>query len=76
MRTTVALDDDVVAAISRLRADRSMGLSEAVNTLIRTGMGSRPSRRRFIQRSQRMGLRIDVSNIAEALEQLEGPTAR
>ena len=31
MRTTVALDDDVVAAVERVRRERGLGLSEALN---------------------------------------------
>jgi hypothetical protein len=31
MRTTVNLDPDVAAAAERLRAERNIGLSEAVN---------------------------------------------
>jgi len=76
MRTTVTLDDDVVAAVERLRRERSLGLSEAVNELIRAGLGVKPPRVRFRQRSHRMGALIDVANVAEALEILEGPSYR
>lgn len=76
MRTTVSLDDDVVAAVERLRAEKSMGLSEAVNDLIRRGLQAPPTGRPFQQRTHRLDLRIDVTNVAEALEQLEGPAAR
>jgi ribbon-helix-helix CopG family protein len=76
MRTTVTLDDDVAAAIERLRRERSMGLSEAVNELARAGLRTKAPGRRFVQRSHDMGLRIDVTNVAEALEELEGPAAR
>jgi folylpolyglutamate synthase/dihydropteroate synthase len=76
MRTTIALDPDVAAAVDRLRKDRSIGLSEAVNELIRRGLRPVRTARRFQQRSQSIDLRIDVSNVAEALEQLDGPTAR
>jgi Arc/MetJ family transcription regulator len=76
MRTTVNLDDDVAAAVERLRRDRSMGLSETVNQLIREGLQGRSPRRAFQQRSQAIGLSIDVANVAEALEQLDGPAAR
>lgn len=75
MRTTVVFDDDVAAAIERLRRNRSLGLSEAVNELIRVGLKVRHDRRRFVQRSQPLGLRIDVTNVAEALEQLDESTA-
>jgi Arc/MetJ family transcription regulator len=73
MRTTVNLDDDVAAAIGRLRQESGLGVSEAVNQLARAGMRSRPKRARYRQRSARIGLTIDVSNIAEALEVLDGP---
>jgi Arc/MetJ family transcription regulator len=76
MRTTVNLDDDVAAAVERLRRDRSIGLSEAVNELIRAGLTVRRPRRPFRQRAEDIGFRVDVSNIAEALEVLEGPAAR
>ncbi len=76
MRTTLSLDDDVAAAVQRLREERHMGLSEAVNELIRVGLAAPPRRRAFRQRTAHLGLRIDVSNVADALEHLEGPQAR
>lgn len=76
MRTTVTFDDDVAAAVERLRRERSIGLSDAVNQLIRAGLRVRQGRRAFHQRSQPIGLNIDVSNVAEALERLEGPAHR
>jgi metal-responsive CopG/Arc/MetJ family transcriptional regulator len=76
MRTTVTFDRDVAAAIEKLRRERSMGQSEVVNELIRAGLRTKTPPRRFRQRSGALGLRVDVTNIAEALEQLEGPAAR
>lgn len=76
MRTTVNLDEDVAAAVRRLRDERGMGVSEAVNRLARVGLTVKPARSRFRQRSARLGLTIDVSNIAEALETLDGPAGR
>lgn len=73
MRTTVTLDDDVAAAIDRVRRERSLGLSEAVNELIRAGLRVRPGTRRFRQRARDLGLRLDVTNVEEAIERLEGP---
>ncbi len=52
------------------------GVRTAVNELIRAGLAQKPPRRGFRQRTQPMGLRIDVANVAEALEELEGPAAR
>lgn len=73
MRTTVSLDEDVAAAVQALRAERDVGLSEAVNDLIRAGLAVPRQRRRFAQRSFPMGARVDVSNVGDALETLEGP---
>ncbi|HEY3261809.1 MAG TPA: hypothetical protein VGJ95_16345 [Pseudonocardiaceae bacterium] len=71
MRTTIRLDDDVAAAAEQVRRERHIGLSEAVNELARAGLRSRPTARSFRQRSQHVGLRVDVSNVAEALELLD-----
>jgi hypothetical protein len=76
MRTTVDLDDDVAAAIAQLRRAASVGLSEAVNQLIRAGLLQAPRAHRFRQRSAPLGLRIDASNVAEALEILDGAGGR
>jgi metal-responsive CopG/Arc/MetJ family transcriptional regulator len=76
MRTTVTFDKDVAAAIEKLRRRRSTGLSEAVNELIRAGLRTKRTPSTYQPRSKALGLRIDVTNVAEALEQLEGPAAR
>lgn len=71
MRTTVSLDEDVVAAVERLRKERGMGLSQALNELARAG--ARPSRQRaaFRQETRPMGMRIDVTNVGEVLDILD-----
>lgn len=77
MRTTVSLDKDVAAAVARLRREEGVGVSEAVNRIARAGLAVRGDRKPFRQRSVDMGPpMIDVSNVAEALEVLEGPTHR
>jgi Arc/MetJ family transcription regulator len=76
MRTTVSLDDDVVAAVEQVRRERGLGLSAAVNELIRAGLRAPRQRRAFRQRSVDLGLRVDVSNVAEALDLLDGPATR
>lgn len=76
MRTTITLDEDVAAAVEQLRRRRRIGISEAVNELIRSGLRLKTPRSRFQQRTRHLGLRLDVRNVAEALELLEGPTAR
>jgi hypothetical protein len=76
MRTTLNLADDVAAAAERLRRERGIGLSEAVNELARRGLVPTEPRPRFVQETSAMGLSIDVANVAEALEVLEGPARR
>lgn len=76
MRTTVEFDADTSAAVEELRRDRGIGVSEAVNELIRRGLLPRPATTRFRQRTAKLGLRIDVSNVADALETLDGADAR
>jgi hypothetical protein len=75
MRTTVELDRDTAQAVQALRK-QGRGVSEAVNELIRRGMMAPRQEKPFVARPRRLGMRIDVSNIADALDLLEGPEAR
>jgi hypothetical protein len=76
MRTTITLADDVAAAVEKLRRERGIGLSEAVNELARSGLTSERNARPFRQKAHDLGNGVDVSNIAEAIETLDGPAAR
>jgi len=76
MRTTITFSDDVAAAVQQLRRERSIGVSEAVNELVRRGLAGDPPRRAFRQRTEPIGLRVDVTNVAEAIETLDGPAGR
>ncbi len=77
MRTTVTLADDVAAELQRLRRERSIGVSEALNEMARAGMARKKKpRKKFVQRTYPVGLKIDVTNIGEVLELLEGPEYR
>ena len=76
MRTTVKLDSDIEMAVEQLRAESGLGLSEAINELARRGLATRRKRRTFKQRTSSLGVAIDVSNVAEALELLEGSSHR
>lgn len=77
MRTTVTLEKDVAAAVNQLRRNEGIGVSEAVNRIARAGLVVKPARKPFRQRAARMGpFEIDLSNVAEALEVVEGPTHR
>lgn len=76
MRTTVTFDSDVAAAIDQLRRERGVGTSAVVNALVREGLTRRPKTAKFVQRTSAMRARVDVTNVADALELLDGPAAR
>ncbi|MBA3877479.1 MAG: CopG family transcriptional regulator [Anaerolinea sp.] len=76
MRTTVNLDEDVAAAVGQLRRERGVGVSEALNQLARAGLTVKRSESPFRQRTAKLGLKIDVTNVAEVLDLLDGPAAR
>jgi metal-responsive CopG/Arc/MetJ family transcriptional regulator len=74
VRTTVNLADDVAAAVDKIRRERSLGISEVVNELVRAGLASEEKpHRRFRQKSRDLGEGIDFDNVGEALETLDGP---
>lgn len=72
MRTTVVLDSDVAAEIERLRR-KGLGLSEALNLLARRGMAREPASKRvkYQHRTSRIGLKVDVTNVADVLDLLD-----
>ncbi len=76
MRTTITLADDVAAALEKLRRERSVGLSEAVNDLVRAGLAKQRAAPPFRQQAHNLGNGIDFSNVADAIETLDGPAAR
>jgi hypothetical protein len=76
MRTTLTLADDVSAAVENIRRERSIGLSEAVNDLVRAGLIQQQAIRPFRQKTHDLGEGIDYSNLADAIETLDGPATR
>ncbi len=78
MRTTLTLDDDVAAALERLRRSRRIGLKRLVNEALRRGlsdMGKRRGAREPVRtRAVALGrVRIaTIDNIGEALAIIEG----
>ena len=73
MRTTVVIDSDVAAEIERLRRE-GMGLSQALNLLARRGMTRGPESKTMVKykhRASRIGLKVDVTNIADVLDLLD-----
>jgi metal-responsive CopG/Arc/MetJ family transcriptional regulator len=75
MRTTITLADDVAAGVDKLRRERDLGLSEAVNDLVRAGLTAERSAHAFRQESHDLGAGVDFSNIGETIETLDGPAA-
>ncbi len=76
MRTTVEFDPDTARAIDALRREHGLGMSEAVNELIRRGVVAQPARPPFRQRTAPLGLSVDVSSVADTLEVLDGAVTR
>lgn len=76
MRTTVTLADDVAAAVEELCRERSIGLSEAVNDLVRNGLAQQQPAKRFRQQTHDLGAGIDYSNVADAIETLDADRLR
>jgi len=77
MRTTVDLDEDILAAVEKMRAEEGRGLSEAVNVLARRGLTVRRARRPFVPQAFDMGAaKIDLEDISEALGKLDALAAK
>jgi metal-responsive CopG/Arc/MetJ family transcriptional regulator len=72
MRTTVSFDQDVLVEIARLRRDKGVGMSEAVNTLLRRGLVRAEEPTPYLHRSSDIGLVVDVSDVADVLDLLDG----
>jgi plasmid stability protein len=78
MRTTLTLDDDVAAALERLRQARGSSLKALTNDVLRQGLAAMeaPKRRRRAFRTRTVSLgrcRIGtIANVAEALALVEG----
>lgn len=71
MRTTLTLDDDVAAEVERLRREEGLGLSEAVNRLVRAGMTAPRSRSPYRHETRELGLKVDVADIGAVLDLLD-----
>ena len=71
MRTTLTLTDDVAAAVDQLRRSEGIGMSEAVNRLIREGLAKPADPSNYEHRTFAMGQLIDVTNIGDVLSLLD-----
>ena len=72
VRSTITLDEDTAAAVDRFRREQGLGPSAAVNVLIRRGLAETATPRRYRHRSAHLGLKVDVTNVAEVLDLLDG----
>ncbi len=72
VRTTVVIDSDVAGEIERLGRD-GLGVSEALNLLARRGMAKRAAAKpvKYRQRTSKIGLKVDVTNVADVLDLLD-----
>jgi hypothetical protein len=82
MRTTLTIDDDLAAMLTRLRQERHTALKPLVNEALRRGLSEMvrkpPAKPPFQTRAVDLGrLKIDsIDNIAEALSIGEGEDFR
>lgn len=70
MRTTITLDDDVSYLIAQYRKEHNVGLSGAVNELLRQ-RSTRTERAPFVQHTSEGRARIDVGNVGDVLAMLD-----
>ncbi|WP_420435624.1 ribbon-helix-helix domain-containing protein [Candidatus Poriferisocius sp.] len=71
MRTTLTLQDDVAAAVDRLRRSEGIGVSEAVNRLVREGLAKPKTVPPYEHDSYDMGQKLDVTNIGDVIGLLD-----
>lgn len=83
MRTTVTLDDDLVARLEQRRAERGITFKEALNEAVRRGLAAeaqpgRPGPAAAATRPLTMGRRLveNIDSVAEALAVAEGEAFR
>ncbi len=78
MRTTLTLDDDLVARLKAEERRTGQSFKDLVNSLLRLALSVRHASARkapFVVRARPLGARrgISLDNIGELLEQIEGP---
>lgn len=78
VRTTLTLDDDVAAKVKALSGKTGESFKVVLNRVLRAGLASMRAARpkdRFRVRARPLGLRrgVQLDNVAELLEQIDGP---
>lgn len=82
MRTTLTLDDDVAAKLKSLSRRTGRAFREVVNEALRRGLAKAPepqARESFVVLARDLGRRrpgLSMDNIADLLDQVEGPMHR
>jgi hypothetical protein len=81
VRTTLSLDDDVKAKIDQEVRKSGKSFKEAVNYYLRLGLDAKTQTnavKPFVVRARHLGLKPGLSydNVAELIEQAEGPLHR
>jgi hypothetical protein len=81
MRTTLTLDDDVAAKLKAESRRAGRPFREIVNETLRRGLASQRAagpRKPFKVKARDLGLKpgLSLDNVAELLEQVEGPAFR
>lgn len=72
MRTTYTPAADVEAAITKAREERGLGMSEAIDYLVRQGLvAPREKQKRFKQKTYDLGFLVDISNTGEVIGMLD-----
>ena len=78
MRTTLTLDDDVAAKVRQRCRRTGLPFKTVINEVLRLGLNAEQTltpRQAFQIQARSLGLRpgIRLDNVAELLEQVEGP---
>jgi hypothetical protein len=82
MRTTLTIDEDVAFSLKMIHeGDRDKSFKEVVNEVLRRGLNSpnpKEVRKKFKVRAFPLGLRagLNLDNIEELLDQVEGPNRK
>ena len=71
MRTTLTLQEDVAAAVEQLRRSEGIGVSEAVNRLVREGLAKPKNLPLYEHNSYDMGQKLDVTNVGDVIGLLD-----
>ncbi|WP_461103485.1 hypothetical protein [Tessaracoccus terricola] len=68
----MTLDDDVARELERLRRDEGLGLSTALNQLVRRGMAARDTPPvDYVHMTEDLQIQVDISNVGEVLDILD-----